>query len=130
MDISINWVRALASTVEGTAEELAAEIGVGGVYVRQHQHSWDTNSWTFGHIWSVAFDCINAANPTIDNTDVSACTSVPVAISIDSVAFSSMALSSSRADRRRLRSVTLPSSPCDRTTRTSSWRRSSAITWP
>ena len=37
----------------------------GGVYVRQHQHTWDNNSWTFGHIWSVAFDAVNAANRVI-----------------------------------------------------------------
>jgi len=37
----------------------------GGVYVRQHQHTWDNNSWTFGHIWDVAFSVVNAANRVI-----------------------------------------------------------------
>ena len=39
--------------------------------------------------------CLNGSDPTIDNTDVSACTSVPVAISIDSnPVFSSVTFSS------------------------------------
>jgi len=37
----------------------------GGVYVRQHQHQWDTNSWTFGHSYSNAFQVINGANRVI-----------------------------------------------------------------
>lgn len=41
----------------------------GGVYVRQHQHKWDTGSWTFGHIWSVAYDVINSTNRVLYQID-------------------------------------------------------------
>jgi len=37
----------------------------GGVYVRQHQHQWDANAWTFGIIWDRTFSVINAANRVI-----------------------------------------------------------------
>ncbi len=37
----------------------------GGVYVRQHQHQWSLDNWTFRHIWSSSFDVVNGANRVI-----------------------------------------------------------------
>jgi hypothetical protein len=37
----------------------------GGVYFRQHQHSWGLDSWTFLHTWSSVFSSINNANRVI-----------------------------------------------------------------
>lgn len=37
----------------------------GGVYFRQHQHSWGLNSWTFNHTWSRVFSSINTVNRVI-----------------------------------------------------------------
>ncbi len=37
----------------------------GGVYVRQHQHQWDTGSWTFRHSYQNAYQVVNGANRVI-----------------------------------------------------------------
>jgi hypothetical protein len=37
----------------------------GGVYVRQHQHEWDTSSWTFRHSYQNAYQVVNGANRVI-----------------------------------------------------------------
>lgn len=69
-DMYMGWYGIVDVAQEEPADVLVTPERVngwwdGGVYFRQHQHSWDLNSWTFNHTWSEVFGSINNANRVI-----------------------------------------------------------------
>jgi len=69
-DMYMGWYGIVDVAQEEPADVLVTPERVngwwdGGVYYRQHTHSWSLNSWTFDHTWTNCFSSVNNVNRVI-----------------------------------------------------------------